>query len=56
MLNMGNKRGQRIIDPKVDKALKKAKERREALWTYVLIAIVLGLILYSLYLQTLHNP
>ena len=53
---MGKKRSQRKNDPKVDKALIKAKERREALWTYLLIAIVLGLILYGLYLQTLHHP
>ena len=52
---MGKKRSPRKNDPKVDKALKKAKERREALWTYVLIAIVLGLILYGLYLQILHH-
>ena len=42
---MVKKRGQRKIDPKAEKALKKAKERRETLWTYVLIAIVLGIIL-----------
>ena len=52
---MGKKRAPRKNDPKVDKALKKAKERRETLWTYVLIAIVLGLILYGLYLQILHH-
>jgi uncharacterized membrane protein YwzB len=53
---MGKKQSQRRIDPKVDKALKKTKERRETLLTYVLIAIVLGIILYGLYLQTLHHP
>ena len=52
---MGKKRVQRKIDPKVDKALKKTKDRREALWTYMLIAIMLGLILYGLYLQILHH-
>jgi polyferredoxin len=39
----------------VEKALKKAKARREALWNYLLIAIVLGLILYGLYIQLLHH-
>ena len=52
---MGKKRSPRKNDPKVDKTLKIAKERREALLTYVLIAIVLGLILYGLYLQILHH-
>jgi hypothetical protein len=52
---MGKKRAQQKNDPKVDKALKEAKDRREALWTYVLTAIVLGLILYGLYLQSLHH-
>ena len=53
---MGKTRSQRKNDPKVEKALKKARERREALWTYLLIAIVLGLILDGLYLQALHHP
>ena len=52
---MGKKRVPRKQDPKVEKALKKAKARREAMWSYVLIAIVLGLILYGLYLQLLHH-
>ena len=51
---MGKKQAQRKNDPKVDKALKKAKARREALWSYVLIAIVLGLILYGLYIIGRH--
>jgi hypothetical protein len=52
---MGKKRSQRKNDPKVDKALIKAKERREALWSYVFIAIIIGLVLYGLYLQLLHH-
>jgi hypothetical protein len=52
---MGKNRARRKNDPKVEKALKKVKERREALWSYVLIAIVMGLILYGLYLQLLHH-
>ena len=53
---MGKKRNLRKIDPKVEKDRKKAKARREALWTYAFITIVIGLILYGLYLQTLHHP
>lgn len=34
---------------------KKAKARRDALWSYVLIAILLGIILYSVYIQILHH-
>jgi len=45
---MGKNQPVRKNDPKMEKALKKAKERREALWSYVLITIVLGLILYDL--------
>jgi len=52
---MGKKRAQRKKDPKEKIALKKAKARREALWSYVLITIVLGLILYGLYIQILHH-
>jgi uncharacterized membrane protein YwzB len=52
---MGKKRVPRKQDPKVEKALKKAKARREAMWSYVLIAIVMGLILYGLYIQLLHH-
>ena len=52
---MGKNRARRKNDPKVEKALKKAKARREAMWSYVLIAIVMGLILYGLYLQLLHH-
>ena len=52
---MGKKRAQRKNDPKVEKDLKKAKARREALWSYVLIAIMLGLILYGFYIQILHH-
>jgi hypothetical protein len=52
---MGKKRAQRKNDPKVEKALKKAKTWREAMWSYLLIAIVLGLILYGLYIQLLHH-
>ena len=52
---MGKKRVQRKNDPKVEKDLKKAKDRRESLWSYMLIAIVLGLILYGLYIQILHH-
>ena len=52
---MGKKRAPRKNNPKVEKDLKNAKARREALWSYVLIAIVLGLILYGLYLQLLHH-
>jgi len=50
---MSKKRAQRKNDPKAEKALKEAKARREALWSYVLIAIVLGIILYGLYFQLL---
>jgi cell division septal protein FtsQ len=52
---MGKKRAQRKKDPQKEMALKKAKARREALWSYVLIAIVLGIILYGLYIQLLHH-
>ena len=52
---MGKNRARRKNDPKVEKALKKAKARREAMWSYVLIAIVMGLILYGLYIQLLHH-
>ncbi len=52
---MGKKRAQRKNDPKAEKTLKEAKARREALWSYVLIAIVLGIILYALYIQLLHH-
>ncbi len=54
-LFMSKKRAQRKNDPREEMALKKAKARREALWSYVLIAIVLGLILYGLYIQILHH-
>ena len=52
---MGKKRSQRKNKPQVDKDLIKAKERREALWSYVFIAIIIGLVLYGLYLQLLHH-
>ena len=52
---MGKKRVPRKHDPKVEKALKKAKARREAMWSYVLIAIVMGLIIYGPYIQLLHH-
>ena len=52
---MGKNRARRKNDPKVEKALKKAKARREAMWSYVLIAIVMGLFLYGLYIQLLHH-
>jgi len=52
---MGKKRAQRKNDPKAEKVLKEAKARRESLWSYVLIAIVLGIILYGLYIQLLHH-
>lgn len=52
---MSKKRTQRKNDPKLEKDLKEAKVRREALWSYVLISIVLGLILYGLYIQILHH-
>ena len=52
---MGKKRVQRKNDPQEKMALKKAKDRRESLWSYMLIAIVLGLILYGLYIQILHH-
>jgi cell division septal protein FtsQ len=53
---MAKKRVRRKNTPRTDKQRKKAIEQRAALWSYVLIAIVLGLILYGLYLQTLHHP
>ena len=52
---MGKNRARRKNDPNVEKALKKAEARREAMWSHVLIAIVMGLILYGLYLQLLHH-
>jgi hypothetical protein len=52
---MSKKRAQGKNDPKVEKALKEAKARREAVWSYVLIAIVLGLIFYGRYIQILHH-
>ena len=53
---MGKTRARRRNDPKVAMDRKKAKARREALWSYVLIAILLGIILYGLYIQILHHP
>jgi len=53
---MDQKRVRGKNTPRLDKQRKKAIEQRSALWSYVLIAIVMGLILYGLYLQTLHHP
>jgi hypothetical protein len=50
---MAKKRTTGKNDPRLAKERKKAIERRSAIWSYLIIAIVLGLILYGLYLQTL---
>jgi cell division septal protein FtsQ len=52
---MAKKRTTGKNDPRLAKERKKAIERRSAIWSYLIIAIVLGLILYGLYLQTLHH-
>jgi type VI protein secretion system component VasF len=53
---MAKKRANRKNDPQLAKERREAIERRSALWTTVIIAIALGLILYGLYLQMLHHP
>ena len=52
---MAKKPARRKNDLRLVKERRKVKERRAAIWSYVLIAIVLGLILYGLYVQMLHH-
>lgn len=52
---MATKPAKRKKVPRSAKERKKAIEPRAAIWSYLIIAIVLGLILYGLYLQTLHH-
>jgi type VI protein secretion system component VasF len=54
-LLMAKKRTKHKNDSRLAKESRKAIERRAAIWSYLIIAIVLGLILYGLYLQTLHH-
>lgn len=52
---MGKQRMKRGKDARTEKENKKARERREALWSYIFIAIIFGIILYGLYLQLQHH-
>jgi hypothetical protein len=52
---MVKKRVKRKNDPRLAKERREAIERRAELLSYLIIAIALGLILYGLYLQTLHH-
>ncbi|NIW50299.1 MAG: hypothetical protein GWN30_37670 [Gammaproteobacteria bacterium] len=52
---MAKKRAKRKNDPRLAKERREVKARRAAIWSYLIIAIFLGLILYGLYLQTLHH-
>ena len=38
------------------RARKKAKARREALWSYLVIAILVGVVIVGFYIQVLHHP
>jgi hypothetical protein len=52
---MAKKRAKRKNDPRLIKDRRSAIERRTEILSYLIIAIVLGLILYGLYLQMLHH-
>ena len=53
---MSKKRSRKKKDPQVMLARKKAKARREAMWSYLAIAILVGVVIYSVYIQILHHP
>jgi hypothetical protein len=52
---MAKKRAKRKKDPRLAKERIRAVVRRAEILSYLVIAIVLGLILYGLYLQMLHH-
>lgn len=53
---MSKKRSRYKNDSQAASARKKAKARREALWSYFVIAILAGIVIYGLYIQILHHP
>jgi hypothetical protein len=52
---MAKKRAKHKNDSRLAKERKRVFEKRSEIWSYLIIAIVLGLILYGLYLQMLHH-
>lgn len=37
-------------------ARKKAQQRRDALWNYLIIALLAGLVIYTIYSVAIHHP
>jgi len=53
---MTKQRSWKKIDSQAIRAHKKAKARREALWSYLVIGILVGIVIFGFYLQFLHHP
>jgi hypothetical protein len=53
---MGKKHSRKKTNSYAIRARKKAKARREALWSYLVIAILAGIVIVGLYIQFLHHP
>lgn len=53
---MSKQRSRKKIDSQAMSARKKAKSRGEALWRYLVIAILVGVVIGGFYIQFLHHP
>ena len=53
---MSKKRSRPKKNPQASSARRKIKARREDLCNYILIAILMDLALYSVYIQIIHHP